>query len=1033
MKDKLMFILALCLSLSVYAQTTDVNGTVVDDTGMPIPGANVIVKNTTTGTVTDFDGNFTLSGIDVGAVLSISYIGYITKEITVQNSDAITVQLDPDVAQLSEVVVVGYGTQKKKEVTGAVAVLDTEAIEKLNPTRVEQALQGQIAGVNIASNSGSPGAGSNIRIRGITTNGDNQPLILVDGNVISDLSVLNPNDIKSINVLKDATAGIYGVRGANGVIIITTKTGRKGSELKFTLDAFTGFQSTSKEIDLLGPLDFAIYVNDAFDETRYFVYPQEGTDWQDEVFQTASISDINLSASGGGEKSAYSFGISNLDQDGIVGGGKSNFRRTTARLSYNYDILENLKLTTTGLYTNSKKNNLPEGGIGTPLYNAVNINPDLPVYDENGDFSLAESVSSIEIINPVAQITNNHNITRVDRYSATIGLDYTFLENFTVSSKFQINYANVLDDVFRPVVDFGNGGSKSNSRTENEVQDFNAIFTDYTWDSYITYNNTFAEDHNLTVLLGASAFRTRGHYYGNTGFNLANGSNSVSDAFVDGWVGDRVDGRIVPRFDEAALASGADFFDSRLQSFFTRVQYNYKGKYLLSAVLRRDGSSNFGPNNKFGYFPSGSIGWNISDEDFWNQDGIINSLKLRTSYGIIGNDRIGSFGFITRLNGEATIAPGNATTLDDLIFGIASGVPGNPDLKWEEQESTNVGLDARLFNSKVRFSADAYRKRTKDLLFAPQASGVINPSLNPSSFPLVNAGTVENKGLEFSISYNDNFSDDFEFNIGFNLTTLDNEVVSVNGEIPPVGGEFGVGISQTGISRMVPGLPLGHFYGYKTNGVYQTQAELDALNATAPSGVYHSDNGGAQVGDLIFVDLNGDGEITPDDRTVIGDPIAELTMGFNIGFTYKNIDFSANAFASIGNDMIRDYERKDPTGNIGDYILHRWQGTGTSNSVPRVTSGGSINTNLLSDFFVEDASFVRLQNAQLGYTVNQDVLESLGIDRLRIYVSGNNLFTITDYKGFDPSAASNEPIGNGIDKGFYPVAKSYLLGVNLKF
>ncbi|MBC3757409.1 TonB-dependent receptor [Hyunsoonleella sp. SJ7] len=1033
MRQKLINMLMLLLVLHISAQNVDVSGTVLDNTGFPIPGVNVIVKNTTKGTVTDFDGNFTISDVETGAILNFSYVGYITKEVTVAGSQKLEIQLEEDIATLDEVVVVGYGTQKKKEVTGAVSVVDSEAIEKLNPQRVEQALQGQIAGVNVSSNSGSPGAGANIRIRGITTNGDNKPLILVDGNVIEDLSVLNPNDIKSINVLKDATAGIYGVRGANGVILITTKTGRKESELKFTLDAFTGFQATSKKIDLLSPYDFAIFVNDAFDETRYFVYPQEGTDWQDEVFQTAAISDLNFGASGGGKKSSYSFGVAYLNQDGIVGGGKSNFERVTARLSYNYDILDNLKLTTTGLYTNSTKNNLPEGGIGTPLYNAVNINPDLPIYDENGNFSLAESVSSIEVVNPLAQIANNHNISRTDRYSGTIGLDYTFFEKFTVSSKLQINYSNVLDDVFRPVVDFGNGGSKSGSRTENEVQDFSALYTDYTWDSFITYSDTLGDDHNVTLLLGTSSFRTRGHFYGETGFNLANGSNWEGDALVDGWVGDRVDGRVVPRFDENALKNGAQFFDTRLQSIFSRLQYNYKGKYLLSVVVRRDGSSNFGPNNKFGYFPSGSIGWNISDEDFWGEGKVVNSLKLRGSYGIIGNDRIDAFRFITRLDGEATVVPGNESGLGDLIFGTASGVPGNPNLKWEEQESTNIGFDARLFNNKVSLSADAFRKQTKDLLFAPQASGLINPSLSPTSFPLVNAGTVENKGLEFSISYNDNFSDDFQFNIGFNLTLLDNEVISVNGEIPPVGGEFGVGISQTGIARMVPGLPLGHFFGYKTRGIYQTQAEIDALNATAPSGTYHSDNGGAQVGDLIFVDINGDGEITPDDRTVIGDPIAELAMGFNIGFSYKNLDFSANAFASVGNDMIRDYERKDPTANIGDYVLERWQGTGTSNSVPRVTAGGSINQNLLSDFYVEDASFLRLQNAQIGYTVNPEVMQSIGIDKLRIYVAGNNLFTITDYKGFDPSAGSDTPIGNGIDKGFYPVAKSYLLGINVKF
>ena len=1033
---KQMFLKILTLLFVSYAssQSVDVSGNVQDITGFPIPGVNVIVKNTSKGAVTDFDGNFTISGVDIGATISLSYIGYVTKDIVVADNSKLTIQLEEDLAQLDEVVVVGYGTQRKKEVTGAVAVLDSEDIEKLNPQRIEQALQGQIAGVNITSASGSPGAASNIRIRGITTNGDNKPLILVDGNVIEDLSVINPSDIKSMNVLKDATAGIYGVRGANGVILITTKTGRKNSELKFQFDAYSGFQTTSKKIDLLNPTDFAIYVNDAADQTRFFVYPSEGTDWQDEVFRNAVISNMNFSGSGGTEKSAYTFGVSHLDQDGIVGAGKSNFRRTTVRLGYQYDILDNLKLSATGLYTNSKKNNLPEGGIGSVLYSTVNINPDLPVRDENGDFSLANDISQIEIINPLAQVANTYNITRIDKYSGTLGLDYSFLEHFTVTSKLQINYSNVLNDVFDPIVDYGNG--KSSNREINEVQDFSDLYTDYTWDNYINYSNTFGEDHDLTVLLGTSLFRTRGHFYGYRGTQLKNGSNSVSDAFADNFISNRVEGVITPRISDAAKALGADQFDSRLSSAFTRIQYNYKGKYLISGVLRRDVSSRFSPenNNNIGYFPSGSIGWNVSDEDFMQDSKWINSLKFRASYGIIGNDRITDFAYVTLLNGEATIDSGDLSINEegDLLNGVAAGKLGNIDLKWEEQETANIGFDARFFNNKISLTADAFKKQTKDLLIAPQSSGTLGTSAPGSSEPFINAGTVENRGIEFKIGYDDNFSEDFKFNASFNFTALENEVTSLNGNLSPTGGEFGVGISQTGISRMVVGLPLGYFHGYKTNGVYQTQAEIDVLNAnaTANENVYQA---GAEPGDLKFVDTNGNGYIDDGDRTNIGDPIPDITMGFNIGFSYKNIDFSANAFASMGNDMVRDYERKDLFANRGTYMLDRWQGTGTSNTVPRAVSGGSINTDLFSDFFVEDASFVRLQNVQLGYTINQDALKNTGIDKLRIYISGNNLFTITDYKGYDPSAASDGPIGNGIDKGFYPVASTYLLGVNLNF
>ncbi|MFD2725548.1 SusC/RagA family TonB-linked outer membrane protein [Hyunsoonleella rubra] len=1052
MRQKLINVLTILFVLHIGAQNADVSGTVLDNTGFPIPGVNVIVKNTTKGTVTDFDGNFTISDVETGAILNFSYVGYITKEVTVAGSQKLEIQLEEDIATLDEVVVVGYGTQKKKEVTGAVSVVDSEAIEKLNPQRVEQALQGQIAGVNVTSTSGSPGAGANIRIRGVTTNGDNRPLILVDGNVIEDLSVINPSDIKSVNVLKDATAGIYGVRGANGVVLITTKTGRKNSEMKFQFDAYTGFQTTSSRIDLLDPFNFAIYVNDALDETEYFVYPQKGTDWQDEVFKTAAISNINFSGSGGTEKAAYTFGVSYLNQDGIVGASKNNFERVTARLGLQYDILENLKLSTTALYTKSTKNNLPEGSIGSVLYSAVNINPDLAVYDDNGDFSQPTRISQIEIINPLAQLANNHNITRVDRYSGTLGLDYTFLEHFTASSKMQINYSNVLDDVFRPVFDYGPGRSANINEVSssidpdtgetiygggNEIVDHSAIFTDYTWDNYINYNNTFGEDHDVTVLLGMSIFRTRGHFYGEQGFVLKNGSNSVSDAFQDGWIGERLDpvqGRIVNRFTPAQLDLGQEQFDSRLSSTFARVQYSFKGKYLLSGVIRRDVSSRFSSmnGNNVGYFPSGSFGWNISDEDFFNKDGLINSLKFRASYGIIGNDRIADFAFLTRLNGEATVDSGNTITEADLLNGVGAGTIGNPDLKWEEQETANIGLDARMFNNTISITADVFRKQTKDLLIQPQASGVLGVGAPGAASPFINAGTVENRGIEFMIAYSNDFSEDFSFNTSFNMTYLENEVVSLNGREAPVGGEFGVGISQNDISRMVVGEPLGYFHGYKTDGLYQTQAEIDALDASSPTGTY-STVGEVAPGDLRFVDTNGDGQITDADRMNIGDAIPDFIFGFNIGFKYKSFDFSANAFASVGNDMIRDYERKDVFANRGAYILNRWQGTNTSNDVPRAVAGANVNTDLFSDFVVEDASFLRIQNIQIGYTLDHPGFKKSGIDKMRIYIAGNNIYTLTDYQGYDPSATSGDPIGGGIDKGFYPVAANYLLGVNLNF
>ena len=1028
MKIRLLLFLFVSSTLTMYSQQNQVSGTVLSsEDNLPIVGANVLLKGQNSGTSTDFDGNYQISA-EKGAVLVFSYIGFETQEVILAGQKSIQIVLEPNTAALEEIVVVGYGTQRKKEVTGAVAVVGSEAIEKLNPQRVEQALQGQVAGVNITSSSGSPGSGANIRIRGISTNGDSRPLILVDGNVIEDLSAINPNDIKSVNVLKDATAGIYGVRAANGVILIVTKSGRKDSPLKFTVDSFYGFQQTASYLDLMKPYDFAQYVNDASGKTKFTVYPETGTDWQKEVFQTAPMLSTNVSASGGTEKSAYSFGVSYLDQEGIVGLDKSGYSRLTSRLSYQYDLTDDLKLSTTAIYTHSEKNNLPENGIGAVLYNAVNLNPDLAVYDENGDYSLVKDIKQIEIINPLAQIENTHNKSIVDKISATFGVDYTFLENFKVSSKFQMNHAVVLDDTFLPNAYYGPG--KGNNRSTNEVIDFGAVYDDYTWDNYITYTNTFNEDHNLNVLLGTSIFNTEGLYYGAIGRQLKDGSNSVADATIE-----NTEGIGSPRFQPESIALGANVFQSRLASIFARFQYNYQGKYLLSGVVRRDGSSKFGPENKFGYFPSGSIGWNVSEEDFLQNSSWLSSLKLRASYGIIGNDRIRDFVFLSRLNGEAVYSSNDEVEEADLLRGVAEGGLSNPEVRWEKQKTANIGLDAAFLDNRINITVDAYTKETEDLLIAPQVSGVLGASAPGSSAPFVNAGTVQNKGLEFRIAYADNIGEDFKFNTSFNISTNENEVLFVESENGfQQGGEYGVGLGII-TSRMEAGHPIGYFYGYETDGLYQNQAEIDALDALAfdedgESISYHS---GAEPGDLKFVDTNGDGKITEEDKTNIGDPIADMTMGFNLGFNYKNIDFSASAFASLGGDMVRDYERKDTYANRGTYMLDRWTGEGTSNTVPRATSGKSINTDEFADFLVEDASFLRIQNIQVGYTFDQSTIAKIGMEKVRVYISANNVHTFTNYQGYDPSASSGSPIGAGIDKGFYPVAATYMLGLNLKF
>lgn len=1009
----------LCLLFFAYsgAQSIDISGNVQDNTGFPIPGVNVLVKNTAKGAVTDFDGNFTITDVKVGSTLSFSYIGYVTKEMVITNNSKLIIQLAEDFAQLNEVIVIGYGTQTKKEITGAVSVIGAETIEALKPTRIEQALQGQVAGVNITSQSGSPGGGSTISIRGVSTNGDSRPLILVDGNVIEDLSVLNPNDIESINILKDATAGIYGVRAANGVILITTKTGRKEMPLNIEYSSYGGFQSTTRKIPVLNATEYALLVNEASAGAGSPIpYTNVsdlgvGTDWQDKVFKNAFIMNHNILFKGGGKKSSYAYSGSFLTQDGIVGGKNSNYSRMTNNASYNLDFFENFKLTSGLTLMRTSKNNLPENSNASVLFNAINMAPTFTVRDADGNYTKAEGLGA-EIINPLAQIQDASDRGDVMKLSGNAGLSYNFLDHFTAQSNIQFNYAEVSAKVFNPIANFGSG-KVFNVERSSVFEGLN-YFRDYTFDAFLNYENTFNDTHKLNVLIGTSIFKTTGEFTGATGYDILD--NNIRNANIE----NASDIENINRF------TGRNaIFDSRTLSYFTRVQYDYKGKYLLSAVVRRDGSTKFGPNNKFGYFPSASIGWVASDEEFLKDSNVFNLLKVRASYGILGNDRIGDYRYISLLNRGSNYYFNNIETI-----GTASGGIANPEIKWEKQKTLDIGLDMRLLNNKVDITTDYFKKSTEDLLVDPEVSGL----LGVGGAPFVNGGVVENTGLEFAIGYNDKFNDNFKFSVRYNVTYIKNEVISVNTKTGVLtGGSFGIG--QPAPSRMEAGFPMGYFYGYQTAGVFQNQAEIDnaAVGDIAPQ------PGDLKYVDQLTVDTNddgvmdaADGVITLDDKVDIGNPLPDATMGLNISLDYKNFDFAAYAFASVGNDIVRNYENNNILTNSAIYRLNRWTGEGTSNTSPRVTGGATPNL-LFSDFYVEDGSFIRLQNVQLGYTFSDTALEGSNISKLRIYVSASNLLTLTKYNGFDPTASSGAPLGGGIDQGFYPSAKTFLLGLNLKF
>jgi len=1020
MKSKLLLIAFILISSFCYSQDIEIRGKVNEaTTGLPIPGANITVKNSTVGTVTDMDGNFALTAPS-GSTLVISFIGFNSQEVSA-SSEPMTITLQESTQTLDEVVVIGYGTQRRKEVTGAVSVVTAQAIEDLKPVRIEQALQGTVSGVNVTNQGGAPGAGLDIRIRGIASNGDNRPLLLVDG-YISDggFSDLNFNDIESITVLKDSQAAIYGTSGANGVILVTTKKGKKNSKLTFSYNTYLGLQETTRKLNLLNATEYAVLLNEAYaNGGQALPFPDvsnlgTGTDWQDEVFDKGvPMIQHDFSASGGSDKITYMFSGSAFNQDGIIGGEeKSHFDRYTFRMGMTADLFENVRLNTNVIYADVNRQSFNENVLGSVLFNAINTPAIYSPYDVNGQFTVLPTGSADvpgsnlgnEIINPLAQIANTFNDYDMKRISGTFGLDWDIYKDLTFTARIGWNSSNSFGRSFNKQISYG-GKVFDNTRSsvnENSIND-----NDYTFDAYFTYKKSIAETHNFTATLGTTVFKTFGQGMFATGFDVPN--NVWENATLN----------LAQGLPTAANVSSYKY-DQRRLSYFARVQYDYKGRYLLSGMYRRDTSTKFGPGERVAYFPSVTGGWILSEEPFFGQSNTVNFVKLRASYGLMGNDRIGDFRYRALLNGEGTYV------LDgELVNGVAAGAIGNPFVAWEEARKFDVGLDTKFFNDKVEFVADYFMDKRAGLLIPGlPVSGIVGAGGPGGQGPTVNAGDVMNKGLELSIGYNDKIGDDFNFAINYNVTFLHNEVTKIHGTKFIEGGNFGVG--QPRPTRMEEGQPLGYFYGYQTDGIFQTQEEADAHPSQAALGAE------AKAGDIKFRDVNGDNVIDANDRTNIGDPIADATMGFNLQLNYKGFDFAAYAYASLGNDMVRNYERTLTDVNRLDYVLDRWTGPGTSNEVPRVTTAATSN-NVFSDYFVEDASFLRIQNVQLGYTVNPEFTKRAAVNKLRFYVSVSNLYTFTKYKGFDPSASSGDPLSSGIDYGFYPVPRTYMFGMNVNF
>ncbi|NJC26245.1 SusC/RagA family TonB-linked outer membrane protein [Neolewinella antarctica] len=1018
MRSKLLLCALLLGCFGLHAQEgVAVSGTVTDATsGESLIGASVIVvtgadgTGGVTGTVTDIDGGYTLNNVPLNATLRFTYTGFAPTEEVVTAAGIIDVAMGMDAQALDEVVVIGYGTQVKRNVTGSVSTVDAETIDELKPQKIEQALQGTVAGVNVTTQSGSPGAGLNIRIRGISTNGQNAPLVIIDG-YQGDLSTINPQDVATITVLKDAQAAVYGTIGANGVILITTKTGKKNSPTSFSYNTYYGTQSTSRKLNLLNATEYGLLLNESYAAGgQALPFPDAsqlgvGTDWQDEVFETAPIVSHDFTASGGSDRVTYSVGASYLNQDGIVGGDKAGFRRATGRLSLGVDLTDKLKLTTNAIYTYIDRDALQENGLGAVLFNGLNAPPTLPVRRADGEFSLIPNTAGFgnEVINPAAQIANTFNDYDLNKINGIVGLDYNVIEGLVLTGRVGFNTSNSEGRTFNKQINYGGKvfDIQRSSVNQNAINDNN-----YTFDLFGTYERTFADAHHLTGTVGTTLFRELGNGLFATGFDVPNNDFEFADISL-----------ATGTSPEGARDVSSYSYDERRLSYFGRVQYDYLSRYFVTAMLRRDASTKFGPENRSALFPSATAGWIASDESFFGDEGLVDLLKFRVSYGILGNDQIVNNGFIGSLSGEATYVINGL-----LVNGTAIGTLPNPSLQWEEAKKFNAGFDLALLDYRLNFTVDYFINTRDELLISNiPVSGIVGTAAPGAGSPTVNAGSVRNKGLELAINYQQRFNSDLKLNVSVNMTTLDNEVLAVNNGTGFIeGGAFGVG-QDLSPSRMEAGQPIGYFLGYQTAGIFQNESEIEAHASQLEVR--------PQPGDLRFVDTNGDGVVDESDRVNIGDPIADYTFGGNVRVDFKGFDFSAYAFASVGGDIVRNYERALPNVNRSDYFLGRWTGAGTSTEIPRATTAATSN-NVFSDFFVEDASFLRLQNVQLGYTMPFRKTAARP-SSLRIYVSGQNLLTFTNYQGFDPGASSGDPIGGGIDSGFYPVARTILFGANL--
>ena len=1039
-KKSIVLICLVFLNIALMAQVK-VTGRVSDSNKEGIPGASIVVKGTSTGTVSDFEGNYTIDVPNANSTLVISFVGMSTQEVALAGKTKVDVVLAENTSDLDEVVVIGYGVEKKKLTTGATVQVSGENLQKMSTVNPLGALQSQTPGVNITQSSGMPGQGFKVTIRGLGTIGSSSPLYVIDGVAGGDINSLNPSDIESIDVLKDAaSSAIYGARAANGVILVTTKQGKSG-KIQVSYDGYYGIQNPYKvppsltaseymliqdEINYnegLAAYDWATMIPDLYNKVQK---GWEGTNWLKEIENSnAPTQNHALNLAGGNDVSKFSMGLSYATQEGIYGSPvEPYYDRITARLNSEHVLYKNNGIDVIKIGENLNYNYRKNMGIGigniysNDIHNMLVAPPLQPVYNEEGKYwAAADNASSglnglnPGLANPIASMVYNRgqNVSKNYALNTNVYAEIQPIKNLILKSSFGYKMSASSYRQYVPKYELSTSSINSNDRIS---QSMSAGYS-WSWENTLAYSLRVNE-HSVNAVVGQSMEKW-GLGESMSGENINYIFSDFEHAYLVNTKG------VTPG---QTTLDGTPWGEGGIASFFGRASYNYKETYMASAVMRADGSSNFARGNRWGYFPSFSAGWVMTNEGFMDgAKNIINFLKLRASWGQNGNASISPFQYLATVafNDLGKYSFGNVK--DSQSTGAYADILPNKDVTWETAEQLNIGFDARFFDSKLGVAFDWYNKKTIDwLVDAPILASY------GTGAPYINGGDVENKGVELSLNWNDKVGD-FTYGINFNVAKNKNEVTRIANSEGIIHGESNL-LSQgtTEMYRAQVGYPIGYFYGYKTAGVFQNGAEVAAAGATLQKD--------PQPGDLIFVDNNGDGSITVDDKTMIGNPHPDVTLGFSFNMAYKGFDLSVTTNGAFGQQIAKSYRSfaDSKTQNFTTDIFGRWHGEGTSNKLPRLSSGSNANWQEISDIYIEDADYLKVQNVTFGYDFKK-LFPTLPFGQTRLYFTAQNLYTFTGYSGQDPEIGygGGASWSSGVDLGFYPSPRTYLVGINLKF